>query len=81
MQQQEVIPNKTPVKVNIFDGHVRGELGMILSSSENSAGECVYLVEMNDPQPEGDQMIGMEQLRHGKKWVLSLYPEEVQPVT
>jgi hypothetical protein len=53
--------------------------GKVLSSGENSAGECVYLVEMDDQQPKGDKLIGTEQLRHGKKWVLSLYPEEVQP--
>jgi hypothetical protein len=77
--QTQIIENGKPVKVNIFDGHVCGETGKVLSSGENSAGECVYLVEMDDQQPKGDKLIGTEQLRHGKKWVLSLYPEEVQP--
>jgi hypothetical protein len=78
--QQQVIPNKAPVKVNIFDGHVCDGEGMVISSGENSDGECVYLVEMTGKQPADDKLIGTEQVRHGKKWVLSLYPEEVQAV-
>jgi hypothetical protein len=78
--QAQMIETGKPVKVNIFDGHVCGQEGKVIAQGENSAGECVYLVEMEDQQPEGDKLIGTEQLRHGKKWVLSLYPEEVAPL-
>jgi hypothetical protein len=46
--QTQIIETGKPVKVNIFDGHVCGEMGKVLASGENSSGECVYLVEMTE---------------------------------
>jgi hypothetical protein len=75
-----LLQNNTSVLVNIFDGHVSGERGKVIGHGINSDGENVYLVEMNDQQPPmSDKLIGTEQIRQGKKWVLSLYPEEVTP--
>jgi hypothetical protein len=75
-----LLQNNTQVLVSIFDGHVAGERGTIFGHGVNSEGEIVYLVEMaNQQPPASDKLIGLEQIRQGKKWVLSLYPEEVTP--
>lgn len=69
------------VMVNIFDGHIKDKPGIVFGSGVNTDGENVYLVEMEDQKPEpGGKYEGTEQLKHGKKWVLSLYPEEVRAI-
>lgn len=76
MANDDVIGQK--VSVNLFDGHVKNEAGIVFGAGTNSKGETVYLVEMqNQNPPKADTHIGTKQLEHGKCWVLSCYGDEL----
>lgn len=66
------------VIVNLFDGQVCGEPGKVIGSGVNSKGEEVLLVEMDNSPEKGDFHVGKAQVKNGKCWVLSVYPDEVK---
>jgi hypothetical protein len=70
------------ILATLLDGHIKNRRGQVLGCALNSGGEPVYLVEMLDPPTPGDDYgrhEGTAQVEHGKKWVLSLYEDEMRP--